>query len=117
MVVVNKRDLDLVAAEFPFDVIPISAKDGDGLDFLLEGLTLAVAERCGLAASPSLTRTRHRRSLEDCLAALQRYDPKGTTELAAEDLRQAARALGQVVGRVGVEDILDVIFMEFCIGK
>lgn len=117
MVVLNKCDLNPIAEDGLFDVIPISAKDGSGLDSLLERLTVAVAERCGLTASPSLTRTRHRRSLEDCLEALKRFDPNGTTELAAEDLRQAARALGQIVGRVGVEDILDVIFMEFCIGK
>ena len=38
-------------------------------------------------------------------------------ELAIEDLRLAARALGRIVGRIDVEDLLDVIFAEFCIGK
>ena len=38
-------------------------------------------------------------------------------ELRAEDLRLAARALGRIIGRVDVEDILDVIFRDFCIGK
>jgi tRNA modification GTPase len=38
-------------------------------------------------------------------------------ELAAEDLRLAARAMGRITGRVDVEDILDRIFSEFCIGK
>jgi tRNA modification GTPase len=38
-------------------------------------------------------------------------------ELLAEDLRSAARALGRITGRVDVEDILDVVFASFCIGK
>ena len=38
-------------------------------------------------------------------------------ELAAEDLRAAVQSLGRLLGRVDVEDILDVIFKEFCVGK
>lgn len=117
IVVLNKIDLGPVEPNPEFNPITISAEDGTGLEELLGSITQAVVERCGTMAGPSLTRTRHRRSLEECLAALQRFDPAGTTELAAEDLRLASRALGQVTGRVGVEDILDVIFMEFCIGK
>lgn len=64
-----------------------------------------------------MTRERHREALEDSLAALNRYQNDGDEELAAEDLRLAARALGRITGRVDVEDLLDVIFSEFCIGK
>jgi tRNA modification GTPase len=70
---------------------------------------------------PVLTRARHREALEECRAALGRFlaaAPGNTTpELAAEDLRLAARALGRITGRVDVDEVLDVIFRDFCIGK
>jgi tRNA modification GTPase len=72
-------------------------------------------------AEPALvTRERHRRTLEDALAALRRALAPGLAakeDLLAEELRIAAGALGRLTGRVDVEDILDVIFQDFCIGK
>jgi tRNA modification GTPase len=66
-----------------------------------------------------ITRERQRRLLEDTAAALERSVAAigHGEELAAEDLRAAAYSLGRLLGRVDVEDILDVIFREFCIGK
>jgi tRNA modification GTPase len=67
-----------------------------------------------------VTRERHRRALEEVLAALRRAqggEDLLAQELLAEELRIAARALGRLTGRVDVEDILDVIFRDFCIGK
>jgi len=67
-----------------------------------------------------VTRARHRRALEETIAALDRAVAQGSTgneELIAEDLRSAATALGRLTGRVDVEEVLDVIFREFCIGK
>jgi len=67
-----------------------------------------------------VTRARHRRMLEDTVSALRRaVDPAigGREDLIAEELRSAAQALGRLTGRVDVEDILDVIFRDFCIGK
>jgi tRNA modification GTPase len=65
-----------------------------------------------------VTRARHRHALEEVLAALRRALAVGLAEdLLAEELRIAARALGRLTGRVDVEDILDVIFRDFCIGK
>ena len=66
-----------------------------------------------------LTRTRHRLALEEAVAALERACVEGVRapELRAEDLRHAVRAIGRILGRVDVEDILDVVFGEFCIGK
>ena len=69
------------------------------------------------ALPPALTRARHRAALEQCVAALTRCQAADALELVAEDLRLAARALGRITGRVDVEDVLDVIFKEFCIGK
>ena len=68
-------------------------------------------------AHPVITRTRHRSALEECNAALDRALYASAAELRAEDVRLAARAVGRITGRIGVEDLLDVIFREFCIGK
>ena len=64
-------------------------------------------------------RARQRKLLQETAASLRRsIEVVGTgEELAAEDLRAAAHSLGRLLGRVDVEDILDVIFREFCIGK
>jgi tRNA modification GTPase len=67
-----------------------------------------------------VTRARHRRALEETVAALDRAVIRGHSndeELIAEELRSAATTLGRLTGRVDVEDILDVIFRDFCIGK
>ena len=67
-----------------------------------------------------VTRARHRRALEETVAALDRAlaeSASGREELIAENLRAAATTLGRLTGRVDVEDILDVIFRDFCIGK
>ena len=114
VVVINKSDLlDKKNTQY----LSISANSGDGFDVLLEVLKKEVANRCHLSASPALTRTRHRTALEDCLTNIQRFPGSLETELKAEDLRLAARALGRITGRFDVEDVLDIIFKEFCIGK
>ena len=64
-----------------------------------------------------VTRVRHRAALEACLAALRRFGDARLPELAAEDFRAAARSLGRITGRVDVEDMLDRLFAQFCIGK
>jgi tRNA modification GTPase len=86
------------------------------LDQLIRGLTDRAVELAGLGETPALTRARHREALERAVAALSRVDP-GDAGLAAEDLRFAADAMGRIVGRVDIEDVLDVVFAEFCIGK
>ena len=67
--------------------------------------------------SPVLTRARHRSALEAARTALERAKTAVLPELAAEDVRVAVRAVGRITGRVDVEEILDVIFRELCIGK
>lgn len=102
----------------------LSVRTGEGLGDLLTALTQEVEKRLAAQdqAAPLITRARHRAALADCVAALERAHAAiaagaDTAELVAEDLRLAARALGRITGRVGVEDILDVVFREFCIGK
>ena len=61
---------------------------------------------------------RHRQLLEECTAALLRYeDAWQEVDIAAEELRSAARAVGKLTGAIDTEEVLDSIFSEFCIGK
>jgi tRNA modification GTPase len=99
----------------------ISAKTGAGLDHLLALVEQALRDRIGkigtTGAAP-LTRARHRRALEDAVSALDRAAAiEMAPEILAEELRLATRALGRIAGRVDVEDVLDRVFAEFCIGK
>jgi tRNA modification GTPase len=119
-VVLNKCDavspgMQTVAA--PLHQIRISAKTGVGIDELLAWLETQVVARAGGSESMPMTRARHREALVDARAALARFDKAQALDIAGEDLRIAARALGRITGRVDVEDLLDVIFREFCIGK
>ncbi|HKO09668.1 MAG TPA: tRNA uridine-5-carboxymethylaminomethyl(34) synthesis GTPase MnmE [Alphaproteobacteria bacterium] len=96
---------------------PVSALTGEGMDELVRELERLARERLTLAEAPSLTRLRHRQALESCVEALQRSLSAALPELAVEDLRLALREIGRITGRVDVEDLLDVIFRDFCIGK
>jgi tRNA modification GTPase len=96
--------------------IPLSALTGAGVDALLATLAERVAETYRSEA-PLLTRARHRAALETAAAALRRARAAALPELRAEDLRLAWRSLGHITGTVDVEDLLDLIFREFCIGK
>ncbi|HEY4981226.1 MAG TPA: tRNA uridine-5-carboxymethylaminomethyl(34) synthesis GTPase MnmE [Pseudolabrys sp.] len=103
----------------------ISATSGAGFDRVLAQLARYAETFLAGAEQALVTRERHRRALEDTLAALRRALARELAgrhellaeELLAEELRIAARALGRLTGRVDVEDILDVIFRDFCIGK
>ena len=115
----NKADLAGVTFQKPDDPrqFVLSVKTGEGLDPFLDYLEKDVVQRLDVSGAPSLTRVRHRRALEDCVEALSRFASAPDPELAAEDVRLAVRALGRITGRVDVEDILDVVFGDFCIGK
>lgn len=96
----------------------LSATTGEGLDTLIQQLTDR-AKQAMHSEAPVLTRARHRHALEQAAASLERalgpdaHEP----ELAAEDLRGALRDIGRITGRVDIEDLLDVVFRDFCIGK
>jgi tRNA modification GTPase len=98
----------------------ISATSGTGVDALMTALaSYTQAFFTGIEA-PVATRARHRHALEETMASLDRalaQEGRGQEELIAEDMRAAATNLGRLTGRVDVEDILDVIFRDFCIGK
>jgi len=121
LVVLNKSDRAVSTPPAALDGHPtltVSAATGQGLDRLLARLEEAVAARLGSGDSaPAITRARHRAALTDARTALDRALDAALPELAAEDLRLATRALGRITGQVDVEDLLDVIFSDFCIGK
>ncbi|MDE2075305.1 MAG: tRNA uridine-5-carboxymethylaminomethyl(34) synthesis GTPase MnmE [Alphaproteobacteria bacterium] len=115
----NKADLGFLVAR---EGLAISARTGQGLPELIAALAALVKERLsGASEAPLLTRARHREALEDAAAALARAlagaPGPAAPELFAEDLRLALRALGRITGRVDVEELLDVVFRDFCIGK
>ena len=115
IVVVNKVDLAPLRGA---DIVPLSARSGDGLPELLARLesSTSLLMEAG-AAAPPLTRARHREALSEAHAALGRALVAPEVALVAEDLRLALRALGRITGTVRVEELLDVIFRDFCIGK
>ncbi len=122
VLVMNKIDLLTGGQEPSGQVHLISVQTGQGMDDLITAITerVRILTQSQSGETVPLTRARHRRGLEECAAALRRIVDAGPTvheELAAEDLRLAAEALGRLTGRIDVEDILDRIFSDFCIGK
>jgi len=117
ILVANKIDLARAAdTDLSPPALPVSALTGEGIDRLLTLLGERVAQTYRIEA-PVLTRARHRQALEEAAAALRRSFLAALPELRAEDLRLALRSLGRITGAVDVEDLLDVIFRDFCIGK
>jgi tRNA modification GTPase len=127
IVVINKADLSPGPARFAarslaqaraLVCIDASAERGDGLDGLAAALAQKVASLSG-QDFPAVTRQRHRRHLEEAVGCLRRAFAvlASSPELAAEDLRHAALALGRIAGRVDTEQVLDEVFANFCIGK
>lgn len=117
---INK--IDLRRPKSPLEIaglraMEISVATGEGIDRLIETTRNRIVERFAVGEAPVLTRARHRTAIEECAAALRGAEISALPELMAEDLRLAVRALGRITGRVGVEDILDVVFADFCIGK
>lgn len=99
-------------------LIPVSAVMGEGIEALVTALVAAVGELAGGAGGGAgLTRARHRAAVEEAVAALGRAAGAGLPELRAEELRGALQAIGRLTGRVDVEDLLDLVFGTFCIGK
>lgn len=104
--------------QLPVDGYPVSVVSGQGMEDFLKVLTQKTRDMLsGDRVGPVLTRQRHRAALEEAGIALTRALQAPLPELAAEDMRLALRALGRITGRVHVEELLDKIFRDFCIGK
>lgn len=134
IIVINKRDLGhetlvkkikkLSTESLTHDhkVSIISCKTGEGMEEFLNALTGSIKELCeneASAYSPSLTQERHRIHVTKCLEDMEnaRNLLDRDVVFAAEYLRFAMNQLGKLTGKIGAEDILDVIFKDFCIGK
>jgi tRNA modification GTPase len=119
--VVERRGIHCESGSGPWrKEFTLSASVGTGMGGLIEALAGYAHGYFSVTESAVVTRVRHREALEQTVAALDRAlarGPSGNEELIAEELRSAATTLGRLTGRVDVEDILDVIFRDFCIGK
>ena len=119
LIVVNKSDLGIASRETAD--FRISARTGEGIGALEAHLQAWLSERVSTHEAPVITRTRHRAGLTSGLAHLESgaelIRSGAGAELAAEEVRLAARALSSLIGEVGVEDVLGAVFSEFCIGK
>ena len=116
----NKIDLSGQPARVHQRSVWLSAASGDGL-LLLEEL---VAAELGLADNVDSEFSARQRHIDQLVLALERVDhgraelsASGSGELLAEDLREAAEALGEITGKITADDLLGRIFSSFCIGK
>ena len=122
IVVLNKSDLD-VKQNYNFKkatVVLISVKDNKNIIQLISKIKEKLSRKFIASNNILVTRERHRAKLNDCLKEINNFlqkDQNKDIEMAAEDLRLATRHLGSIVGKVDVEEILDSIFKDFCIGK
>lgn len=116
LVIATKADLAPLPA-LPFPVIAISTSTGTSIPELLAALKENVAKRMDLVASPLITRARHRAALKEALACLTQFRPDAALELTCEELRMAAQSIGKITGKIWVDDVLDLVFSRFCIGK
>ena len=115
LIVLNK--CDLAKADFDRPHIAVSTKTGKGLEDLTAAMAKRAANLAGTAETPTLNRHRQVEIIQAVLQELNTATQADAAELMAESLRHAVAQLGRVTGHVDVEDLLDVIFSDFCIGK
>jgi tRNA modification GTPase len=116
---VIRNKIDLVSAPAKGAGFAISAATGQGVGELVGALVDFARDFFGGGEAALVSRARHRSLLAETVEALERAGQRVEEgeEIVAEDLRIAIHALGRLLGRVDVEEILDSIFREFCIGK
>jgi tRNA modification GTPase len=119
IVVVNKIDLHKKSADKNY--IQVSLKENIGTDELVKNIKEKVEKLLGNSENAIITRSRHKHELQNTVSELNNFiknrNENMPIELCSETLRRASFYLGKIVGKIGVEDILDKIFSEFCIGK
>jgi|TARA_B100000780_G_scaffold256468_1_gene205666 tRNA modification GTPase len=122
IVVLNKSDVDS-NQNYNFsgnEVVLVSVKYNKNIMQLTKKIKEKLSKKFISSKNVLVTRERHRNKLDACLKEIDNFlkkDQNKDIEMAAEDLRLATRHLGAIVGKVDVEEILDSIFKDFCIGK
>lgn len=111
----TKSDIETTGVD-RYDVV-ISSRDGTGIGSLLDEIGNRAAVAVGDATEVLPSRLRHVELLREAVGFLRAALSGHGQELRAEELRLAADRLGRIIGAVDVEDLLDVIFSQFCIGK
>jgi tRNA modification GTPase len=120
LLVINKCDLLGRAAPKEEDgrhAYAVSCRTGFGIDLVLDGLVEKIGSLFPLAPEPALTRARHREALSECRDAIARGRSSVGDERLAEEVRLATRQIGRITGRVDIEEMLGIVFSDFCIGK
>ena len=121
IIIMNKTDRQTSAQTRNSNWLYMSVKTGDGLSDVLEKITDVALLKMGEHGSVSITQTRHRKLISECIYLLGNARlgllNKADLELVAEDIRSANHSIGRITGKVDVEDLLDIVFTDFCIGK
>ncbi|MCO4317314.1 tRNA uridine-5-carboxymethylaminomethyl(34) synthesis GTPase MnmE [Phyllobacterium sp. 21LDTY02-6] len=114
----TKADLATKSPNTPYDMV-VSTRTGHGMDELITRITNHAVAAAGNLTDPLPTRRRHLDLLASTLSEIEEAVSavSAPLEVRAEYLRRASHALGRITGDIGVEDILDVVFSQFCIGK
>lgn len=118
--VVNKSDVlsqEQCSSFIEKGFMVISAKQKYGINSLINTVNNRIASEFTGNSSALITRQRYREVLNDVFKNLNDFNLNKSIELAAEDIRLAARNIGKITGRIEVDEILDKIFGSFCIGK
>jgi tRNA modification GTPase len=126
ILVINKTDLPLEAKTE--DLLPgarrveLSALTGEGLEELEEAIVQLIFSGEVLSSeTPLVTNPRHKQALQDALqcvqSAMEANSVGSPEDLMAIDVTAAVNALGEITGETATEDLLEVIFSEFCVGK
>jgi tRNA modification GTPase len=120
LVIINKCDI-AKSSNIEKDFLRVSLKENINTDEIIIKLSNIVESLAGNSEQTIVTRERHRKLLKDCLHNLENYTNSRIDnlpiELCAENLRLASHAIGKIIGKIDVEDVLDKIFSDFCIGK
>lgn len=118
----NKADLNASSPNpqslTPNPYIPLSLKTEEGIEPFMKRLEEMLASLVATSSEPALiTRARHRAALEAAQDYLERFTHPTELELMCEELRLASDEIAKITGAISTDDLLDVIFSSFCIGK